>query len=259
MVHLMTTIDIKAENFALCDPTLPDGLSNESNFALSAFDSRANDNGRCIEVDKDQGYSHMLRASHINTVGCAMYEIEKLFESAPSDIASDLKLLFGLAEEQCTKRISGIKAVHALCVQSGTLDTQKISKAETFCIPKSNMSDSGPYALLSAFYDPPTQRAIRVDLNQRMAELLGMPLETAPALLEAHGRALVMPAWDCLCALVDASLHMSTTAVVRYFRMCSGHRRPCRPFLVCGSISKAFNAVGEVIQVPIAEENNSPM
>ena len=98
------------------------------------------------------------------------------------------------------------------------------------------MSDSGPYALLSAFYDPPTQRAVRVDLNQRMAELLGMPLETAPALLEAYGRALVMPAWDCLCALVDASLNMSTTAVVRYFRMCSGHRRPCRPFLVCGSI-----------------------
>ena len=190
-----------------------------------------------------------LRAHHPCLFGYTIYELKQLFGSAPSDIAFHTKQLFTLVQEHHTSRISCLKAVHSM--YNDSLENTQTVQDNFLPIGQCLRYDSGSYSLLSASYDPSTQRVIRVDLNQRMADLLGIPVETAPALLAAHGLAVPMPAGDCLCALIDAMLHQSASVVVRYFRFCSGYRRPCRAVLVCGTLSKTFNAVGQVVQVPL--------
>ena len=186
---------------------------------------------------------------HAFELGYTPYELDRLTCYVPQSIASTLKELLQLLREQNMKRISYLKTVHAFGTTANNFpqDPQNYhSKVQIPCL----LDDSGPHALLRASYDPSTHRATRVDLNRRMADLLGLSLESAPYLLAARGLTESMPVWDCLCAFVDAMLHLSTSSVVRYFRFCSSHRRPCRAALVSGTISKNFNAVGEVIEVP---------
>ena len=181
-------------------------------------------------------------------LGYSTDELDQLYCCVPSSVASTLKELFQLVQEQNMNRISSLKNVHAGRTVSNTFPQSPDCRVEML---PSLSSDSGPYALLRASYDPSNQRTHRIDLNPRMADLLGVPLDIAPSLFATHGLAVPIPAWDCLCAFVDTMLHLSSSSIVRFFRLCCGYRRPCRTALVSGTISKTFNAVGEVLQVPV--------
>ena len=171
-----------------------------------------------------------------------------MLASVPLDIASHLEQLLILLQEKSMARISCLKSLYKLHTDAlNSQDFNQNSGVDTLCCLE---SDSGPYALLIATYQPSSQRFERADLNQRMEDLLGVPWVTDAGLRTTRGLAIPMPAWDSLCMLVDTMLHLSTSTGIRYFRCYSAHHCRNRFILVSGTQSKVFNSVGEVVQVP---------
>ena len=189
-----------------------------------------------------------LRAPQPYILGYSISEISQMLASVPLDIASHLEQLLILLQEKSMARISCLKSLYKLHTDAiNSQDFNQNSSVDTLC---SLESDSGPYALLIATYQPSSQRFERADLNQRMEDLLGVPWVTDAGLRTTRGLAIPMPAWDSLCMLIDTMLHLSTSTGIRYFRCCSAHHRRNRFILVSGTQSKVFNSVGEVVQVP---------
>ena len=229
-------------------------MSSNLGFALSHHFPSENPPKRSqenLEVLRNDSMS--LMKPQADTCGYTISEIRLLLGSVPTDVSEHLKQLFILVQERSLQRISWMKAVHALYVNKSNTreDDQDRPRGSHLDVLSDLNSDMGSHALLRVSYDPCTHRITRLDLNQRMADLLGVPLDTARIILAADGLAVPMPAWDCICAFVDTMLHLSASVVLRFFRFCSAHRRPCKAALVSGTVSKTFNAVGEVVQVPI--------
>jgi hypothetical protein len=178
------------------------------------------------------------------TMGYNQTALSRCFDLIPADIGFLLQKILEKVEEDMTNRIMHLKEVTRMCKQSST----EMNSDEVYHISEQSLWDGDetcPHMTIR--YDPVSQHRKNVQVNKKMANIVGVHIEEYLARYAAYDIGIPMPFEDFICIMMDDVLSIPVNKKEIYHRLIatSGCNQAA---LVVSTVVKTFNAAGEITQ-----------